>query len=403
MEFKVRNLTLPDRASAIKELERTGADAAGVGRMIDKARAVALKVEGIKVAAGNILKQEALSVGADAAVARGVINCSVERTDALIMGTRKQMIRLSKKLKAQPFGLKRLSAEIMSVLNVGKGEQSLRWTGGVLDLEAKPLVMGIINVTPDSFSDGGDMFDTRAAIDAGLSMVDEGADLLDIGGESSRPGAAPVTREDELARIIPVIEALAAKTATPISVDTYKASVALDAVSAGAGMINDISGLRLDPKMGEAAAKTGAGLIVMHMRGTPRDMQSETGYDDLVGEVYRLLDESITLALAAGVDGECIAVDPGIGFGKSVRGNLELLARLEEFTGLGRPILVGASRKSFIGKILGIEDAKLRLEGSLAAAVLAVNSGARIIRAHDVGPTRRAVDMAWAVKTSGRE
>jgi len=396
--LRVMDLSEPGRARA--ELERIGADAAGVARMIDKAGFLAIRVEGLKAPAANILKQEMLSLGADAAVARGVVNCSIERSDALILGTRKQVRRLIRKLRPQPFGLKALAAELEELL-VREEPQEFRWHGGVLRLDGRPLVMGILNVTPDSFSDGGDYFDREAALDRALQM--KGADLLDVGGESTRPGAPPVSQEEEERRVVPVIEHLAHRVGVPISVDTYKAAVARRAVEAGAALVNDVSGLRMDPAMAGTVAELGAGLVVMHMRGDPRTMQSDTRYADLVGEIFRALEESVDRAVEAGVPRERVWVDPGIGFGKSAEQNLVLLRRLEEFRSLGCPVLVGASRKSFIGRTLGIEDPKDRLEGSLAAAVVAVWNGARILRVHDVRATRRAVDLAWAASRATEE
>jgi len=234
-------------------------------------------------------------------------------------------------------------------------------------------------------------------------MVEEGADILDVGGESTRPGAEPVSEEEELRRVLPVVEHLAPRVGVPISVDTVKAAVARQAAQAGAAIVNDVGGLKLDPAMAATAAEAGCALVVMHMRGTPRTMQADTRYDDLVGEIFRCLRESVELAEAAGVPRERVLVDPGIGFGKSVAGNLVILQRLGEFRALGCPVLVGASRKTFIGRVLGLEVPKERLEGSLAAATLAVWNGAHVVRAHDVQATRRAVDLAWAARCATEE
>jgi dihydropteroate synthase len=401
LRFRIRKLDIRSREDALRELKLTRADEAGVARMLDKVRFLAIKVEGLKAPAANILKQEMLSLGGDAAVARGVVNCSVELSSSIIMGTRKQLKNLVKKLKPQPFGLKVLADELSELLG-SEDSFSVEWHGGNLDLSSRVAVMGILNVTPDSFSDGSDNFRYEDALIRALQMVEEGADILDIGGESTRPGAAAVPLEEELKRVIPLVEYLAHRVKVPVSVDTYKAEVALRAVEAGAAIVNDISGLRLDPNMASVAAKTGASVVVMHMRGTPRDMQSDTSYEDLVGEVYESLAGSVKLALDAGVARHRIIVDPGVGFGKSVDGNLELIKRLGEFSSLGLPILAGVSRKSFIGKVLGIETPKERLEGSLAAASIAVFAGAHIIRAHDVRETRRAADLAFAVKNAGQ-
>lgn len=398
MTFDVRLLDLSDPSRARQELEAVGADPAGVAKMTPKATFLALKVTGVKAPGANILKQEALSVGCDAAVGRGVINCSLERSDVLLMGTRKQVRAVIRKLKPQPFGLKKLAADLEAALDALERRHELPWRGGVLKLWERPHVMGILNVTPDSFSDGGRFLDRGAALARAEEMIAEGADVIDVGGESTRPGSDAVTQEEELARVLPVIEHLAPRVGVPISVDTYRAAVAARAVAAGASIVNDVTGLRADPAMAEAVAKGGAALVVMHMRGTPKTMQADTAYADLLAEVWRSLRQSTEAALAAGVPADRIVVDPGIGFGKSLEGNLALLRRLGELQSLGFPLLVGASRKSFLGKLLGTEDPAQRLEGSLAAATVAAWNGAHILRVHDVAETRRALRVAWAVR-----
>ena len=400
--WDLRVLDLHDPTRATAELERVGADPAGVGKMRDKASFLAVKAHGLKAPAANILKQEMLSVGGDAAVARGVINCSVDRTDTVIFGTRKQLQALARKLRPQPFGLRALGDEILGLL-APTPEFTLVWGGGALPLGDRPAVMGVLNVTPDSFSDGGEFFDPQRAVARALAMVEEGADLLDIGGESSRPGADAVGEAEEVRRVLPLVEQLVGRVGVPISVDTCRAGVARRALAAGASMVNDISGFHADPEMAAVVAAAEASAVVMHMRGTPRTMQHETAYGDLVGEVWKGLRKSLELGDVAGVPRERLVVDPGIGFGKNAVANLVLLARLGEFATLGCPILVGASRKSFIGKTLGLDDPKDRLEGSLAAATLAVWNGAHIVRAHDVRATRRSVDLAWALRRAEEE
>jgi len=396
--FDVRLLELSDSRQTAEELARTGADAVGVGKMRDKAAILALKGCGLKAPAANILKQEMLSLGGDAAVGRGVVNCSVERTDVVILGTKKQLRALVRKLRPQPFGLRKLGEEIEALLRGLDQPRELRWRGGVLRLSERPHVMGILNVTPDSFSDGGDFFQRERALERALQMVESGADLLDVGGESSRPGSSPVPEEEELARVLPVVEYLAPRVSVPVSIDTYKSGVARRAIEAGASIVNDVSGLRFDADMAGVAAQAACPVVVMHMRGTPKTMQADTRYGDLVTEVYRSLRESIEIAVAAGVPRDQIVVDPGIGFGKSSEGNLLLLRRLREFASLGCPVMVGASRKAFIGHTLGIDAPKERLFGSVAAAALAVWNGADIVRAHDVRETRQAVDLVWAAR-----
>jgi len=261
----------------------------------------------------------------------------------------------------------------------------------------RPRLMGVLNITPDSFSDGGRYLSVAAAVAQGRCLAAEGADLLDVGGESTRPGAQHVGVQQELDRVLPVLEALRREIALPLSIDTTKSAVAEAAIAAGAEFVNDISGLTFDAQMAAVVANSGAGLFVMHTRGRPATMQADTCYADLVAEICAALQGSVARALAAGVAAERIAVDPGIGFGKDVAGNLELLRRLPEFAALGRPLLLGTSRKSFIGRVLGLDDPAARQTGTLATVALGVASGARLFRVHEVGPAREAALVAWAV------
>ncbi len=253
----------------------------------------------------------------------------------------------------------------------------------VLDCSSGPILMGVLNVTPDSFSDGGRYRDVERAVARGLQMAAEGAAILDIGGESSRPGAEPVPVEEELRRVAPVIEGLSGRAGCLLSVDTTKAAVAVAALAAGAHIVNDISALRGDPEMAPVVARSGAGLVVMHMRGTPRTMQQQPVYADVVNEVRAFLEERLRAAAAAGIDPLQVAVDPGIGFGKTLEHNLTLLSGLRAFHALGRPLLVGLSRKSFLGHLTG-RGVEERLLPSLAALAYALGEGAQIVRVHDV-------------------
>jgi dihydropteroate synthase len=259
-----------------------------------------------------------------------------------------------------------------------------------------PALMGVINVTPDSFSDGGDFLDPEAAIAHGLHLADEGADLIDIGGESTRPGAEPVSLERELARVIPVIEGLAARTRVPISIDTTKAEVARQAIAAGASFVNDVSALRQDPQMAEVVRAAGVPVCLMHMQGTPGTMQDDPRYTDVVGEVGEFLLERARFAEAAGISRGLICVDPGIGFGKTIDHNLTLLRDLGTLTSLGYPVLVAVSRKRFLGHITGRAE-KERTSGTVAANVEAFRRGAWMFRVHDLGPNREALDVAAAI------
>jgi dihydropteroate synthase len=255
--------------------------------------------------------------------------------------------------------------------------------------------MGVLNVTPDSFSDGGEFLDARAAIEHGRMLADEGADLIDVGGESTRPGAASVPEEEELRRVLPVVEALVAEEIA-VSIDTMKPGVARAAVSAGAVAINDVNGLRA-PGMLEAAAELGAFVCIMHMLGDPRTMQQDPQYDDVVADVLDWLLERAETAIRSGVPKNRIWLDPGIGFGKTVDHNLSLLRSVATFATTGYPVLIGASRKSFIGKIADEPDAMNRLPGSLAAALYAAHKGARIVRVHDAAATVQALAIQSAI------
>ncbi|MBN1543582.1 dihydropteroate synthase [candidate division KSB1 bacterium] len=266
-------------------------------------------------------------------------------------------------------------------------------------LDGPSLIMGILNVTPDSFSDGGRYWHPQDAVLRGIQMAAEGADILDVGGESTRPGAEAVSVEHEIERVVPVIKALAAQTTVPISVDTNKAAVAEQALRAGASIVNDISAMRYDPLMAKLVAQTGAGVVLMHIRGTPRDMQSQTHYDDLVREINSYFIDALQRAGSAGIHSEQIVLDPGIGFGKTASDNFVLIRNLSRFAQHGRPILVGPSRKSFIGKALNL-PVEERLEGTLAAVAACLINGASIVRVHDVGAVKRAAVIADAI--SGR-
>lgn len=272
---------------------------------------------------------------------------------------------------------------------------TLDCNGRLLRLD-RPRVMGIVNVTPDSFSDGGAHFEPEAAIAHGLRLVEEGADLLDVGGESTRPGAEPVPVEEELRRVLPVIEGLAARVPVPISIDTRHAEVMRAAVAAGAGMINDVQALR-GPDALDTAAALGVPVVLVHMRGEPQTMQAAPEYADVVGEVHRFLAERLFACELAGIPKRHIVVDPGFGFGKTTAHNLALLAHLRRFTELGVPVLAGLSRKRSIGELTGRERPQDRVAGSLAAHVLAVQNGAQLVRVHDVAATVDALKVWQAV------
>jgi len=396
----IRCLHISNAREAIHEMGKLGVDPTGIKLMKGKTLHYNLKVEGIAPRTANLLKQEMLSVGGDAALDRRGLDCSSSSTNTLLMGTEKQFEKLASKLER--YGdLRSIGESLKETLrNLSKAHYTIRCRRGTFTLGKRTLLMGVLNVTPDSFSDGGLFFDRDRAIAQGLKMAEEGADFIDIGGESTRPGSKPLDLEEEIRRVIPVIEALVKRVDAPISIDTYKSAVAKRAVDAGAQIINDISGLHLDPSLSQVAAEEDVPLVLMHIRGTPETMQQNIHYESLFSEIIQYLKDSIGRAESAGVHPDQIIIDPGIGFGKTVEDNLLILKNLKEFKILGKPLLLGTSRKSFIGKILNA-DVTERLEGTLSSIVVGVLNGAHIIRCHDVIQAKRAIDIADAVRQSG--
>jgi dihydropteroate synthase len=370
-------------------MEAIGVNADGVRIMEPKAYFRTILVKDLSVGAANVVKQQMLSLGGEAAVASGVVNCSVTCSDALLIGTEKQMLRLAESLTQQPFSLAVLGEALKRIL--GPYPKKLVCGGRELSLE-RPLIMGILNVTPDSFSDGGEFFDTETAIARAREMLDRGADIIDVGGESTRPGSAYVDESEELRRVMPIIEAVAPEAV--VSIDTRKSAVARKALEAGAAIVNDVTAGRDDPEVAAVAAEFGAAMVLMHMLGTPADMQKDPRYDDVVGEVRDFLAARAEWARNQGV--ESVVVDPGIGFGKTLEHNLELLRNIPALTDLGHPVMIGHSRKSFIEKLLGL-PAEERLAPSLAVAVEAARRGASILRVHDVKETVEALKMIEAL------
>ncbi len=398
MKFNVHLTIARDRQEALNRLSNVECDSAGAAKMSRKMRHYSITVEGIKSPGALILKQEMLSLGGEAAIAKDALDNSVERGNVILMGTIRQLGDLTRKISPQPFGLKPLSEDLKKLIkNIETTHFSIQVGNKQLDLAEKPLVMGIVNVTPDSFYDGGKYHEREAAIKHGLELAEQGADILDVGGESTRPGSEKVSLEEELSRVIPVIQTLAEKTHLPISIDTQKAEVARRALAAGAKIVNDISALGADPEMAGVVARHEAALVLMHIQGTPQNMQQNPGYQDLWSEVIAFLSQRMDQAIAEGVDENKIILDPGIGFGKTVDHNLELIRDLFRLRSLGRPILLGSSNKSFIGKILDREEDQ-RTEGTAASVVAGILSGAHIIRVHDVKGMLPFVKMAAAMR-----
>lgn len=393
--FNVRVLGLDTWEELRSEMELIGPEPQGMEIMLPKGLFRAVKLEAVGFAAANIIKQEMLSKGGEAVI-RGDIYLGEEKTsDVLLLGTRRHYGQLMEKLRLQPLkSLKLLAQELEEALSAYGGGQrgSLEIGGRTFIWGARTYVMGIVNLTADSFSGDGLGADVGAAVAQARRLVAEGADIIDIGGESTRPGAQVVPLEEELRRVLPVIERLNQEIDVPVSIDTYKAEVARRALAAGAGMVNDVWGLKADPKLAYVAAEYGVPMAVMHNRRTPRAAAHSAklggryrgvGYKDLMADVIHGLRESIQMALEAGIPEERIIVDPGIGFGKTVQQSLEALRRLAELKVLGCPILLGSSRKSLIGYTLDLPIDE-RLEGTAATVAIGIANGADIVRVHDV-------------------
>jgi dihydropteroate synthase len=394
-----------DRLSEIaREIERTESDPEGVGIMTRKGRIFPVRLSDVPLKASPLLKQELISVGGDAAHARGVADHSVATSPVLLLATWGQYRRLLPKLRRQPFRLAELAEEVDRALRAYTAHGARRIDGAhrSFTLGDRPRVMGVVNVTPDSFSDGGRFLDPAEATAAALRLAEEGASVVDLGGESTRPGATPVSADAEWRRVAPVFEALRGRLTVPISIDTRHAEVAAKAVDAGADLVNDVEGLRSE-EMRRVVVRSNAAAVVMHMRGTPATMQDELNYVDLRGEVFGALAAATDAAIRSGVPSEKLLVDPGLGFGKSAEQSLELLVHAGELRSLGYPVVLGASRKSFLGAVLEPSSSADRLEAGLAAAVLAAERGVALVRTHDVGPTVRALALvAAADRAAGR-
>ncbi len=364
--------------------------------MIPKGEFYLLKTDPVSSPAANILKQQMLSVGGECAVSRGAATCSVDQAPVILSGTKRHFLRLIESLKYQEFGLDYLRDELLDFFSDNFLQTSLQVGSETFDFRKKTYVMGILNVTPDSFSDGGKFINPEIAKEAALKMINDGADIIDIGGESTRPGAEPVDLKTELERVIPLIEVIRKQSDIPLSIDTYKSAVAEKALNAGANFVNDISGLTFDPKMAKIIKKHNAAVCLMHIKGSPRNMQLDPRYENLIDEILAFLNQAIQSAIDTGINRNKILIDPGIGFGKTVKNNYTILRFLDEFKSLGQPVLVGLSRKSFIGKLLDL-PVDQRLEGSLASLAAAIMNGADIVRVHDVKESLRAVRIVDSI------
>jgi dihydropteroate synthase len=388
-------LLLRDVDDVRKVLGRMAVSSAGIDIMDKKALFRVVHVKGIDIRAANILKQEMLSRGGEVATSREVYELGGREAECLMMGTLAQYERLLPKLRDQPFGLRELSEAIMSALT--HVDSLAPVCHPLLQSARVPLVMGALNVTPDSFSDGGDFAEFEAAAARAREMAAQGADLIDIGGQSTRPGSDPVPLEVEMQRVVPLVAELAPDLGVPISVDTSRAAVAAAALEAGAGLINDVTALRGDPEMAACLRDAACPVVLMHMQGTPATMQLDPTYDDVVQDIYAWFAERLSWAVDQGLAEENLVIDPGIGFGKTVEHNLALLRQLRSFRSLGRPVAVGTSRKYFLGVILDLPEPKDRVLSTVATTVIAAREEAHLVRVHDVAENVQALKVVSAV------
>jgi dihydropteroate synthase len=388
-------ISVDSQSEAARLQEQLGVADEGIEIMTSLAVSRLVHVGGLSARNANILKQEMLAAGGDAALPVDVYDLDGGETDALIMGTPSQLGMLTDKLGRHGPELSALAGNLKDcVERYEQGRNRERRLPEALG-GSDWLIMGILNVTPDSFHDGGRYVDPGVALARAEAMVAAGAGIIDIGGESTRPGSGSVSEKEELQRVLPVIEAVTGLGVT-VSIDTAKAAVAREALKLGATMINDVTALRGDRKMAALAAEHGCPLCLMHMQGTPADMQKKPHYTDVVGEIITFFRDRIDQALSAGIARDAIILDPGIGFGKALEHNLEIINRLDGFLSLGCPLMIGTSRKSFVGAVLGREESEQRLAGTIATTVMAYERGAQIFRVHDVRENHDALLVAQA-------
>ena len=391
-----------DEKGLLAEIDRIGADRRSFPYFAAKDGTLLLAAKGLDVRAANALKQEMLSRGGDIIVHKRTIDCGVTHTDALLMGTPGQFSRLLEKLGSMPYwGLDEFMMALDSALrNARRHSWEMPLPGGRhLSLGGRTLIMGIVNVTGDSFFPGSRRLNPEDAVRTALDFFEQGADLVDIGGESTRPGAPDVSPEEEMTRVIPVIsEIRRLKPDCILSIDTRKAPVARAAVDAGADIVNDVSGLRFDPEMSRTLSRLRVPVVLMHSRRDPATMQESPAYSHVVSDVWEELGQVLDNALRAGIDREAVILDPGMGFAKDASHNLSLLKHLNAFKTLGRPLLVGHSRKSTIGQVLSLPSPSDRLEGTLAITALCAWQGIPIVRVHDVKENCRVARMVEAIR-----
>ncbi|MBE1304942.1 dihydropteroate synthase [Clostridium botulinum] len=358
-----------------------------------------LKIFNVLAPAANIIKQEILALGGDCAVNKYCINCKVETSDIILLGTKRQYKKLLQKLKCMTFfRIEEIVGELENYIKNNGDVKTVLKDGREINYE-NLKVMGIINCTPDSFYEGSRKDSIEEALKTAEKMLKEGAEILDIGGESTRPGSDPVDEEEEIKRVVPVIREIKNKFKDVIiSIDTYRANTAKAAIEAGADIVNDISAMKYDENMVKVVKEYDVPVILMHVKGKPKDMQVEPAYGDLMKEIHLYFNERIDYCKAHGISDDKIILDPGIGFGKTVEHNLKIMNRIEELKSFNLPVLLAASRKATIGKVLGNLPAEERLEGTIALSCLAVDAGIQMVRVHDVKENIRAIRMLEAVR-----
>ncbi len=388
--FYIRKITPASLEQAIQD---TGFDKSYVKQALPKYRFNLYKIHNLNCQQAAIIKQLALSVGADAAVHREVITCKVDESSIVLGCTDSQLKILCGKLKKQPFRLGELSGNFNEILSQNT-LKPLKIRNKIFDWSAKTYIMGILNVTPDSFSDGGKFYSPEKAFEQAKKMIESGADIIDIGGESTRPFSKEVLPEEELKRVIPVIEKIRGFDGNmPISIDTRHSEVAKEAIKAGADIINDVSGLEWDENMSAVACEFNVPIVIMHSKSSPETMQIDPVYEkNIIDAVYEALSDKLQKAVSSGIKPENIIIDPGIGFGKTFEHNLEIIKRISEFKTLGCPILVGVSRKSVISGILN-PDHDEKEEANIALNAFLASQGVNIVRVHDAEKTIRALKV----------
>jgi len=404
MRYTLDLVSASRRSTLERRLLAAGVDPAGIAIMADKAEPVVIRVRGLGAAAANILKQQLLSIGGDAAVHRDVIQGTPGSSSAYCIADRRRMASLARALRGQPFGLGEAGDEILRLLELRDHPPvAVPLPRGGLDLSQGPLIMGILNVTPDSFSDGGRFLDPGEAAERAAELVEEGAAIIDVGGESSRPGSGGVDPAEELRRVAPVLERVIPSVGIPVSIDTRNASTAGEALRLGAAIVNDISALRHDPSMASVVRETGAAVIIMHMLGTPETMQDDPRYDDPAAEIVDWLGAAAAGLIEQGIATDKIIVDPGIGFGKRLQHNLDIIDRIGDFHTLGYPVCVGHSRKSFIGALTGRPEPADRVFGGMAALARCLEEGVQLLRVHDVRAARDFIEVWRAIERKDGE